>query len=200
LEGRTAPFRKPAVINDRLMELIDTDQVAVIPGIERVEPDRVVVSDGSSVDCDLLVCATGYEAAYPFFSLDVAEQNGSFIDRYLRVIPPNQPGLYFVGRISVVGPFFPVLERQALWVADLLSGRCILPLATKVQRGAAKESRAASTSFPDAGRASDAVEFYPYVRALNREHAAGVARRLKRTGGYGCIKTRAERATPEVGA
>jgi NADPH-dependent 2,4-dienoyl-CoA reductase/sulfur reductase-like enzyme len=182
LERQTAPFRKPAVINDRLTELIDTDGVVVIPGIERVEADRAILSDGTRVECDLLVCATGYEVAYPFFSPDVAEQNGSFEDRYLRVVPPNQPGLYFVGRISVVGPFFPVLERQALWVADLLSGRCILPSAVELHRRAARETRAACTSFPDAERKSDLVEFYPYVRALNREHAAGRARRLKQTG------------------
>lgn len=188
LERRTAPFRKPAVINDRLMEFIDTEKVVVTRGIDRVEADQVILLDGSSIDCDLLVCATGYEAAYPFFSSQVAEQNGSFIDRYLRVVPPNQPGLYFVGRISVVGPFFPVLERQALWVADLLSGRCILPSAARVQRGAAKETRTASASFPDAGRASDAVEFYPYLRALNQEHAAGRARRLKETRGMAASK------------
>jgi dimethylaniline monooxygenase (N-oxide forming) len=179
LERRTAPFRKPAVMNDRLPELIDTDRIVVTPGIERVETDRVILSDGRTVECDLLVCATGYEAAYPFFSSEVTQQNGAFVDRYLRVVPPHQPGLYFVGRISVVGPFFPIFERQALWVADLLSGRCTLPPAEKVQRGAARETRAASMSFPDAGRKSDSVEFYPYVRALNREHAAGRTRRLK---------------------
>jgi len=181
LERRTAPFRKPAVINDRLAELIDTDGIVVTPGIERVEVDRLILSDGSSVDCDLLVCATGYEAAYRFFSSEMAERNGSFVDRYLRVIPPHQPGLYFAGRISVVGPFFPIFERQALWVADLLSGRCGLPSAVKVQRRAVRETKAASTSFPDAGRKSDSVEFYPYLRALNREHAAGRARGLKIT-------------------
>jgi hypothetical protein len=164
------------------MELIENDKVVVTHGIERIEPDRVILSDGRSVECDLLVCATGYEVAYPFFSPEVAEQNGLFEDRYLRVVPPNQPGLYFVGRISVVGPFFPVLERQALWVADLLSGRCILPSAVALHRRAARETRAACTSFPDAGRKSDLVEFYPYVRALNREHAAGRARRSKQTG------------------
>jgi hypothetical protein len=182
LESRAAAFAKPAVINDRLADLIDSDRVDVKPGIQRLEGDRVIFTDGSWVPCDLLVCATGYEVAYPVLSSEMAEQNGSFVHRYLRVIPPNQPGLYFVGRISVVGPFFPTLERQAVWVADLLSGRCILPSAVEMRRRAAKETRAASLIFQDAGRHADVVEYYPYLRALNREHTAGRTRQRKTPG------------------
>jgi dimethylaniline monooxygenase (N-oxide forming) len=185
LEQHAVPFAKPAVVNDRLVDLIDRDRVVVKPGVKRFEGDRVIFSDGSSMACDVFVCATGYEVAYPFFSPEVAERNGSFVERYLRVIPPHQPGLYFVGSLSVIGPFFPIFERQAMWVADLLSGRCVLPSTMKVQRRAAKETRAAAVIFPDAGRNADTVEYYPYVRALKREHAAGLTRGHKKTGSIG---------------
>jgi len=177
LERGASSFAKPAVINDHLATLIDADRVAVKPGIERFEGNRVVFSDGSFTDCDLLVCATGYEPAYSFFSPDVAGQNGSFVDRYLRVVAPDQPDLYFVGRISVVGAFFPVLERQAMWVADLIGGRCVLPEPAEMKRRASKESKMAVSIYPDAGRREDTVEYYPYLRALSREHRAGLARR-----------------------
>jgi dimethylaniline monooxygenase (N-oxide forming) len=182
LESRAVPLAKPAVINDRLADLIDKDRVVVKPAIQNFEVDRVIFADGTRVVCDLLVCATGYEVAYPFFSSEIAEQNGSFLDRYLRVIPPNQPNLYFVGAISVVGPFFPTLERQATWVADLLSGKSNLTNAVKMRQLAAKESRRASLSYTDAGRGGDTVEYHSYIRALKREQAAGQIRRQRGTG------------------
>jgi dimethylaniline monooxygenase (N-oxide forming) len=185
LEQRAVPFAKPAVVNDRLADLIDGDRVLVKPGIKSFEGDHVNFSDGSRVACDVFVCATGYEVAYPFFSPEMTERNGSFVDRYLRVVPPHQPGLYFVGSLSVIGPFSPIFERQAMWVADLLSGRCVLPSAMKVELRAAKETRAAAAIFPDAGRRADTVEYDPYVRALNREHAAGLTRGHKEVNRFG---------------
>ncbi len=173
LEQHAVPFGKPAVINDRLAELIDADRIVVKPGIERLDGDRVIFSNNSYAKCDVLVCATGYESAYPFLSAKLIEQNKSFAHRYLRVAPPNQPGLYFVGHVSIVGPIFPILERQATWVADLVSERCTLPSAVKMQRLSVKESRAASLIYPDAGRGGDTVEYYAYSRALKREHAKG---------------------------
>jgi dimethylaniline monooxygenase (N-oxide forming) len=173
LEHHAEPFGKPAVINDCLADLIEADRVVVKPGIERFEGDRVIFSDGSDSKCDLLACATGYEAAYPFVSAALVEKNEWFAHRYLKVVPPKQPGLYFIGHVSIVGPVFPILERQATWVADLLSGRCILPSKSKMQDIILKESRAASLIYVDAGRGADTVEYYPYHRALKREHRAG---------------------------
>jgi thioredoxin reductase len=177
LESRATPFAKPAVINDRLPNLLENDLVGVKPGVQRFEGNAVTFTDGSSVDCDLFVCATGYDVAYPFFSSEIAERNGSFVDRYLRVIPPNQPGLYFVGAISVIGQFFPIFEQQATWVADLLIEDCASPSRKKMQQLAEAESRRAFTSFIDAGRGADTVEYYPYLRAIKRERAAGRVRR-----------------------
>jgi dimethylaniline monooxygenase (N-oxide forming) len=179
LEFRATPFAKPAVINDRIAGLIENDLVAVKPGAQKFEGDKVIFTDGSSVHCDIFICATGYDVAYPFFSSEVAERNGSFVDRYLRVIPPNQPDLYFVGAISVVGSFFPTFERQASWVADVISNRCALPSREKLQILAGRESRRSSKSFMDAGRGADTVEYYAYIRALEKERAAGWIRQAR---------------------
>ncbi len=179
LERDTSPFAKPAVLNDRLPAMIDRDRILVKPAVDRFDGGCVIFSDASRAPCDVFVCATGYEFTYPFFSTETVRRTGSFAARYLRVVPPSQPGLFFVGRLSAVGPFFPVFERQAMWVADLVSGRCLLPSVDELERCAAREARKASAIFPDAGRQTDIVEYYPYLRALKREHAAGRARALK---------------------
>ena len=178
LEQNARLFAKPGVINDHLAELIDGDKVIVKGRIKRLEGDSVRFTDDSSVPCDVLVCATGYETTYPFFSSELLEQNARFSHRYLRVLPPQQPGLYFIGHLSVVGPFFPVLERQALWVADLLSDRCTLPPVARMQHLATRQAEADGRIYPDARR-EDTVDYHPYVRLLEKEHKAGRIRRSR---------------------
>lgn len=170
------PFEKPAVISDRFGELVERGKIVIKRGIQRAEGRAVIFEDGTCSDCDVLVFATGYETSYPFFSPELMSRNAGFVDRYLRVIPPDQPGLYFLGQLSVAGPLFPLFERQALWVADLLSGRCLPPRPERLGELARRESDVARKRFPEATQPYDTVDFYFYVRALEREHRCGRAR------------------------
>ncbi len=172
------PFEKPAVLSDRFAQLIETGRVAIKPALKHVEGRTAVFEDGSRIACDVLVFATGYETSFPFLSADSTPTDATFVDRYLRVVPPNQPDLYFIGQVSVAGPLFPIFERQALWVADLIKGRCLLPDPDRLRQLAARQSELGRTRFPGATQPYDCVEYYSYVRALEREHRAGRFRRL----------------------
>jgi dimethylaniline monooxygenase (N-oxide forming) len=180
LERDSRVYDKPVIISDRLPPLIEADQVLIRPGIARAEDHAVVFEDGTRADCDLLVLATGYRTAYPFFSAEVLAQNGGFSDRYLRVIPAAQPNLYFAGQLTVPGPYWRIFEKQALWIADLVSGRCLSPQPEKLRRLAARDSKIGRKRFPDATQPQDTVDYHCYMRALAVEHAAGL-RRAART-------------------
>jgi cation diffusion facilitator CzcD-associated flavoprotein CzcO len=164
-----AKFRsKPPIINDRLAPLVDADLVQVRPGIQAFEGGLVRFEDGSTAEADMVIWATGYRTSFPFFSESVAEANGHFRDRYLRVAAPRQPGLYFVGHAAVIGPVFPVLEAQARAVAAWIAGTSRLPAPHKLLARAQRESRKASKTWPSMARAEDTVEAYPYLRQLRR--------------------------------
>ena len=173
LERGVRPFEKPAVLSDRIGALIEADKVVLKRGIQKVNPGAVTFDDASIVPCDVMVFATGYATTFPFFSDEVTARNGAFVDRYFRVIPPQEPGLYFVGQLSVAGPLFPLFERQARWVADVISGKCVLPRPERMRKLAAAQSRLGRKRFPDSTQPHDFVEFYTYVRGLEKEHQAG---------------------------
>jgi hypothetical protein len=165
-----AKFRaKPPIINDRIAGLIDADLVQVRPGIRAFEGGTVRFEDGSAAEADLVIWATGYRTSFPFFSDAMAESNGQFRDRYLRVAAPHQPGLYFVGHAAVIGPVFPVLEAQARAVAAWIGGNCHLPDGDELAREARRESESARKTWPEISRAEDTLETYPYLRLLGRE-------------------------------
>lgn len=176
LGGRYRSPSKPPVINDDIAALIDADRVVVRPAVAEANGGTIQFTDGAREDFDVLVWATGYKTAYPFFDPELLARNDNFVDRLLRVVAPREPGLFFVGHAAVVGPVFPAIEQQALWVADLLAGRCALP-GNRLAARAASESKRAARMFTNISRREDAVESYPYVLALKRQRSHASARR-----------------------
>lgn len=176
LERDADVFDKPVIISDRLAPLLEADKVLIRQGILQAEKNSVIFEDGTRADCDILVLATGYRTDFPFFSAELLRKNNGFADRYLRVIPPGQPGLYFAGQLSVAGPYFRIFEKQALWIADLVSGRCAQPSVNRLRRLAARDSKTGHKRFPHATQPQDMVDYHSYMHALDKEHAAGLRR------------------------
>lgn len=170
LAGKYRAPSKPPVINDHIAALIDADRIMVRPAIAEADGKTILFAGGAREEFDVLVWATGYKTAYPFFDPEVLARNDNFVDRFQRVVAPREPGLFFVGHAAIVGPVFPVIEQQALWVAELLAGRCPLPVNALAAK-AARESKVAAGMFTGISRGEDAVESYPYVLALRRQRA-----------------------------
>ncbi|KHN06665.1 Flavin-containing monooxygenase FMO GS-OX-like 9 [Glycine soja] len=93
------------------------------------EDGRVTFVDGSSILADSILYCTGYSYAFPF--LDTKEMVVVDDDRvgplYEHTFPPSlAPSLSFIGiPRKIIG--FPFFESQAIWIAQLLSGKKVLP-------------------------------------------------------------------------
>ncbi|GMI98314.1 hypothetical protein like AT1G62620 [Hibiscus trionum] len=100
------------------------------PMIECAHKDGTVVfPDGAIVDTDVIIHCTGYKYHYPFLKSNgaVTVDDNRVGPMYKHVFPPSlAPWLSFVGlnNRSVV---FRVMELQARWVANVLSGTVELP-------------------------------------------------------------------------
>ncbi|WCJ35891.1 Flavin-binding monooxygenase family protein [Euphorbia peplus] len=100
------------------------------PQIESLEEDgRVVFVDGTQVIADTIMYCTGYTYVFPY--LDTKGIVGVDDDRvgplYEHTFPPSlAPSLSFIGiPRKLIG--FPFFESQAIWIAQLLSGKKRLP-------------------------------------------------------------------------
>lgn len=110
----------------------------------RFDERGVIFADGTRCDLDAVVMCTGYTTTLPFFEqsvLRVLEFDPS--DRlqptllHKQVFHPALPGLFFVGHYR--GPFFPVLELQARWIAGILAGQLALPSPEAMYAGIEEE-------------------------------------------------------------
>lgn len=97
--------------------------------IKSFTPTGVTLSDGDSIDLDLVVMATGWKTDFSFISQDVwrrlrPEDDGFYL--YRHILHPDTPGLYFIGRASSISSILTYC-LQAHWLGELIKGKMSLP-------------------------------------------------------------------------
>jgi hypothetical protein len=154
------------------------------PNVERLEGDRVRFADGSVEEIDRIVYATGYRITFPFLSPElIGDTEDNRIGLYRRVVHPDHPGLYFIGLLQPLGAIMPLAEVQSEWIADVLEGKAALPSVEEMRREMERDDRAMRKRYVRSPRHTIQVDFYPYMRAVQRERRRGRKRLARGRGG-----------------
>lgn len=119
---------------------VSEGRIATRPWIERIDGDSVRFADGSAHRVDGILFGTGYRLSLPFLSPEIADTlqlDPVGMDLFAQTWHPDLPGLAFVGLYELLGPYLPVLELQARWVADALACPETLPAAEQMAQAIA---------------------------------------------------------------
>jgi hypothetical protein len=160
-------------ISSRLLKLVQQGRIRVKPDVAALCGARVRFEDGTEEAVDVIVCATGYRIAFPFFDEGFLRPEGNRLPLYLRVVSPARPDLYFIGLIQPLGAIMPLAELQAEWVADLLEGKVGLPSRRAMERWIRREEARLRRRYVPSPRHTIQVDFFPYKRRLERERRLG---------------------------
>ncbi|PWA78211.1 flavin-binding monooxygenase family protein [Artemisia annua] len=122
---------KSLPVSEGLSKVISKhDKLHLHPTIESLHEDgRVVFVDGSWLTADTIIYCTGYSYSFPYLDTKgiVAVDDDRVGPLYEHTFPPNlAPSLSFIGIPSKIIAY-PVFESQAIWIAQLLSGKRSLP-------------------------------------------------------------------------
>jgi hypothetical protein len=101
--------------------------IACRPGISSIDGRHVSFADGSTEAVEVIICATGYDVDIPYLDERVRHVLGPDLALYQRTFHPDLPGLGVIGQFLAQGPYFPLLELQARWIAAVWSGAAALP-------------------------------------------------------------------------
>ncbi|GIV38991.1 MAG: monooxygenase [Thermonema sp.] len=156
-------------ISQDLFNLAGHGRIRFKPIIQELQGNRILFSDGSSEQVDVLIYATGYKISFPFFDknfLYVEEDNR--LRLYKHVIHPEHKGLYFIGFIQPLGAVMPLAEQQAIWVAKLLKGDCKLPDKASMYRDIERYEQQLRRRYKESPRHTIQVDFYPYKRDIKK--------------------------------
>ena len=157
-------------VSSELLPRLGHGDVTAKPNIDRfVGARKVRFADGSEEEIDLVIYCTGYKIEFPFLDEKVFAARDNRMPLYNRVASVENPGLYFIGFIQPLGPIMPLAEAQAEWIADLLSGRAVLPPTAEMREEIADYERWLGKRFVASKRHTVEVDFHPYLRAIGRE-------------------------------
>jgi dimethylaniline monooxygenase (N-oxide forming) len=113
-------LRAGRALSQYYLPLVAEGRIKVKPWINGIERNKVRFRDESSEEVDAVILATGFELNLPFLSSDIRDTvdlDAQHIDLYKFTFHPNLPGLAFLGLWEQTGPYLPILELQARWIA-----------------------------------------------------------------------------------
>ncbi|MEU7480949.1 NAD(P)-binding domain-containing protein [Lentzea sp. NPDC042327] len=159
-------------VSDDLLTRLGHGDITVKPNVARLDGTGVVFTDGSREDVDVIVYCTGYKVEFPFLEASAFPSVSSAdneVSLYRRVVDPEHPGLYFLGLIQPLGAVMPLAEAQAEWVADLLTGRAVLPPVPDMKAEVLAYRQGLRSRYVASKRHTLEVDFLGYQRELLAE-------------------------------
>jgi hypothetical protein len=148
------------------------------PGIERLDGNGVVFSDGSRETVDIIIWATGYDIRFPFFDdpAFTADSENRPPPLFKRIMKPGVPDLFYMGLAQPLPTLVNFAEQQSKLVGAYLAGQYAPPPVDDMQRIIAADEDYYTGQYYAARRHTIQLDFDHYCRALKKELAKGAKR------------------------
>ncbi|MEM8499816.1 MAG: NAD(P)-binding domain-containing protein [Pseudomonadota bacterium] len=153
-------------ISQHIYDKLDNGEVIAKPSISELNGNRVRFSDGSEVDADVIIYATGYKVNFPFFDPGFISAPGNDLPLWQRLVKPGVDNLFFIGLMQPLGAVMPLAEQQAKLVAEVINGNLQLPPLEEMLDDMAQERVAMHTRYLDSSRHTMQVDGPAYRKLL----------------------------------
>lgn len=161
--------RVHATSNANIVNHIKYRRVLVKQGIDKIEGREISFVDGSKQDFDTLIAATGYLIDLDFMDkriVQISEGNG--LDLYMRIVPPDWMGIYFLAFFNSDTALNWICEGQIRWIREFEMGRARLPARSEMLEEIEERKAWVRRNFKDTPRHGIEVEHLPYFVELKR--------------------------------
>ncbi len=162
------PCHQPLEKNDDFLASVFTGKLQIKPfGIQRLEGDSVVFTDGSRVKADVVMCCTGYDEARPPRLIEgIAIENVRNLYKHA-YHPELGERVAFVGWARPAQGGIPACsEMQSRYFALLLSGKRMLPERSELQQLIAEDREAEEKAFYARKYQGTIVSYTPYMDSM----------------------------------
>ena len=176
-----------ATSNANIVNHIRYSRVIVKQGITAINGKVITFTDGSSEEFDTLIAATGFVLDLEFIQPEIVAIKDNSLDLYMRIIPPDWRGLYFLGFFNSDSALNWITEGQIRWLREFELGRAALPGKPEMRDEIATRRAGVLAAFKDSPRHGIEVEHMPYFADLRRtlKQAQAKAGRHPRDVGIG---------------
>lgn len=110
-------FESHPILNTRVLGHLRRGALTAKPDVRAFEGRRVRFADGSELELDLVLLATGYNKSFPFLDRDCFEWAGNRPKGYLSVFHPRHDNLFTLGFLDTNAGVYEDFDRLAHLVA-----------------------------------------------------------------------------------
>lgn len=162
-------FQSHGTVSDEFPSRVAAGDIHMRPGIQRLDGDGVVFTDGRREQIDVIVWATGYNVSFPFFDKEVLHAPDNRLPLFKRMFKPGMDGLAFVCLLQSTVALFNLAERQAKIIAAYLAGEYVLPSREKMEQAILKDEAKHNGRYYASARHTMQVDQEVYEWDLERE-------------------------------
>jgi cation diffusion facilitator CzcD-associated flavoprotein CzcO len=174
-EPEIGPFESHGTVSGEFLLRAGSGDIAMKPGIERLDGDGVVFTDGSRETIDVIIWATGYDISFPFFRdpAFTADADNRPPPLYKRIMKPGVPDLFYMGLAQALPTLVNFAEQQSKLVGAYLAGKYLPPDAAEMERLIKADEAYYTGQYYASRRHTIQLDFDHYVRALKKELVRG---------------------------
>ncbi len=114
-------FEAHPSISSEVFLYIKQGRIEPVGDVAAVDGETVIFADGDRRKYDLVVCATGYEVAFPFLPDEIVPVEGKNPQLYGGLVRPEYRHLYVAGAYQARYGIGPLLRPMAQLIADLVT-------------------------------------------------------------------------------
>jgi cation diffusion facilitator CzcD-associated flavoprotein CzcO len=177
-EPTITPFESHGTVSGEFLLRAGSGDITMKPGVERLDGDGVIFTDGAREQIDVIVWATGYDIRFPFFEDPTLQPDADNKPPALfkRVLKPGVPDLFYIGLAQPLPTLVNFAEQQSKLVGAYLAGEYAPPARDEMQRMIAADEAYNLGQYYPSRRHTIQLDFDHYCRDLKRELAKGFKR------------------------
>ena len=154
-------FEAHPIINSQLLYDVGHGRVKIRANVSRLDDTQVWFQDGVCEPFDAILCATGYQATFPFLDQPTLD------DLYLHIFDRHRDDFFVVGLIQPNGSIWSLADYQAQLIAKVLVAGREDPAALKwLNRQKRRAGYRSGIRYLSSERHRYEVETFSYKRAL----------------------------------
>ena len=122
------------ILNTQLLHYLQHGDIKAKPDIAYLEGKNVHFVDGSAVEVDKLILATGYDWKLPYLGESYFEWKSNRPQTFMKIFNPKHPGLFINGFIETNGGAYKLFDDMAYLIARTIEAQQKYPeKARKIQ-------------------------------------------------------------------
>lgn len=123
------------IVNGQLLHYLQHGDIKAKGEVDHVHANTVTFKDGSQIEVDLIIQATGYNWRIPYLEDSVFDWENDRPKTFLKIFNKKQPGLFINGFVETNGGAYKLFDEMALLIANTIHAQIFKPaLANKIQQ------------------------------------------------------------------